>query len=63
MFKRKPDVRKPGLRYEPCKKCGEQWNVSANAQIPSYGYLCPKCRLRRSMDRMEAEGRVITDKT
>lgn len=32
-----------GLRYETCRQCGRSWNVSALAEIPKSGYLCPRC--------------------
>lgn len=31
------------LRYEICRECGLDWNVSKNAVIPAKGYLCPRC--------------------
>lgn len=34
-------------RYEKCKKCGSEWNVSINAKIPKKGYVCPNCRKQR----------------
>ena len=32
-----------GARYEKCRECGRDWNVSRGAEIPKSGYLCPKC--------------------
>lgn len=37
----KPKI--PGLRYETCRECGQEWNVSKKAAIPWYGYRCPVC--------------------
>ena len=34
----------PGARYETCRECGLEWNVSKQAAIPWSGYLCPVCR-------------------
>ncbi len=31
-------------RYEICRKCGFDWNVSRQAKISQSGYLCPECR-------------------
>ena len=33
----------PGLRYETCRECGLEWNVSKKAVIPYFGYRCPIC--------------------
>lgn len=33
-------------RYETCKECGLEWNVSKQAVIPWYGYRCPWCRAK-----------------
>lgn len=33
----------PERRYEICRECGKDWNVSRQAVIPKSGYLCPKC--------------------
>lgn len=33
-----------GARYETCRECGLEWNVSKQAVIPWSGYLCPVCR-------------------
>ena len=30
-------------RYEICRKCGFDWNVSKQTRIPQDGYLCPVC--------------------
>lgn len=45
--------RNSGARYETCKECGREWNVSIKAEIPWTGYLCPQCRekFRRIMNR------------
>lgn len=43
-----------GARYETCRECGLEWNVSRQAAIPWSGYLCPRCRGKR---RKEAQGR------
>ena len=31
------------MRYEKCRECGKEWNVSKLAEIPLNGYLCPRC--------------------
>lgn len=31
-------------RYETCKVCGSEWNVSKDARIDWRGYMCPRCR-------------------
>lgn len=31
-------------RYETCRECGQEWNVSKTAIIPHNGYICPRCR-------------------
>ncbi len=36
--------RMTGARYETCRECGLEWNVSKQAAIPWSGYLCPICR-------------------
>lgn len=33
--------RKPGYKYRLCRKCGKDWNVSANTNDQKY--TCPKC--------------------
>lgn len=43
---RKP-TRREGTRYETCKDCGLEWNVSKQLVIDWRGYLCPRCRERR----------------
>lgn len=32
-----------GYRYEVCRKCGDEWNISRGQYIPLTGYLCPVC--------------------
>ena len=34
-------------RYELCITCGKVWNVSVEAKIPWYGYVCPRCRAKK----------------
>jgi hypothetical protein len=41
-----PSRRREGARYETCRECGLEWNVSVKAEIPLGGYLCPKCRAK-----------------
>ena len=43
------DRKREGARYETCKDCGLEWNVSRQAVIDWRGYLCPRCinKLRR----------------
>ena len=31
-------------RYEACKVCGLEWNVSKFQEIDWRGYICPRCR-------------------
>lgn len=39
-----------GAKEEPkiieCSRCGCEWNISINADIPSSGYICPHCTSR-----------------
>lgn len=35
--------KRPGHRYEICKDCGREWNISLKATVYPGGYLCPKC--------------------
>lgn len=35
--------KKPGYRYETCRECGLEWNVSKQKVLPLNGYLCPRC--------------------
>lgn len=30
-------------RYETCRECGLEWNVSKYQEIPPGGYICPWC--------------------
>ena len=30
-------------RYEKCRECGLDWNVSINLILPPGGYICPHC--------------------
>ena len=36
--------KREGARYETCKQCGEEWNVSVQTVLDWRGYLCPRCR-------------------
>ena len=38
-------------RYERCKVCKENWNISIEAKIPKSGYVCPKCRMKSEKKR------------
>ena len=38
-----PKRKREGLRYETCRECGKEWNVSKCAVIPKNAYLCPRC--------------------
>lgn len=31
-------------RYETCRCCGMEWNVSRKMRMPKRGYVCPRCR-------------------
>ena len=35
--------KREGLRYETCRECGNEWNVSRLLILPPSGYLCPVC--------------------
>lgn len=37
------DRKREGARYETCRECGLEWNVSKYAVIHKSGYLCPHC--------------------
>lgn len=39
-----PGNRHADARFEICKGCGRDWNVSIKAKISQDGYLCPRCR-------------------
>ena len=45
-YPKKPNPRRKyaDARFEVCKVCGLDWNVSKLAVIDRRGYLCPKCR-------------------
>ena len=45
----RPDPRKKfaDARYETCKVCGREWNISTMTVIGCHGYTCPGCRDRR----------------
>ena len=47
-------TRSVNARYETCRECGLDWNVSKQAAIPWSGYLCPVCWSRQ---RKEAQAR------
>lgn len=39
----RPSRKREGARYETCRECGLEWNVSKQKEIPPSGYLCPRC--------------------
>lgn len=39
-----PSRRYADARFEICKGCGRDWNVSVKARIGRDGYRCPGCR-------------------
>lgn len=42
--KTRPRPKRPGLRYETCRVCLNEWNVSKYTVVKASGYICPKCR-------------------
>lgn len=38
-----PSRKREGARYEKCRECGLEWNVSKRKEITPSGYLCPRC--------------------
>ena len=54
----KTQRRIPGARYETCRECGMEWNVSRLAPIPPGRYLCPVCWTRQRRENAE----IITRK-
>lgn len=42
-------------RFEICRECGLDWNVSINAKIPYNGYLCPACRGKQKKEAQTRE--------
>ena len=42
-------------RFETCRECGLEWNVSITAKIPFNGYLCPKCREKQRKEEQARE--------
>lgn len=42
-----PRLKFADARFETCKYCGIDWNISAKAVIDPNGYLCPRCRDKR----------------
>lgn len=45
--KPRPMKRSPGARYETCKVCGLDWNISIKTVIGKRGYRCPRCSGRQ----------------
>lgn len=43
------------LRFETCRECGLEWNVSKTAKIPFKGYLCPICRGKQQKEAQTRE--------
>ena len=43
----------PQARYEICKDCGREWNISIEQKIPLGGYLCPHCAAKYRPSRWE----------
>ena len=41
--KTKQTHRREGARYETCRECGLDWNVSKQKKITPNGYQCPRC--------------------
>lgn len=37
----------PDARYATCIDCGNRWNISRDAVVPFFGYVCPKCERAR----------------
>ena len=48
--KTRPRPKKPGLRYETCRVCRNEWNVSKYTVVKADGYLCPKCREKQKRE-------------
>lgn len=45
--KNKPEGRRrEGARFEVCRSCRLEWNVSIGMVLPKDGYICPKCSYR-----------------
>lgn len=38
-----PPRKREGARYETCRGCGLEWNISKQTVTPPSGYLCPHC--------------------
>lgn len=38
-----PSGKREGARYETCRECKREWNISRYQEIPLDGYLCPRC--------------------
>lgn len=46
----------PQHKYQTCKDCGKEWNVSTGYQAPLGGYLCPYCTAKyRQLRRKNAQ--------
>ena len=63
MQKRKPSPRTSsrytGARYEICRRCGQNWNVSAGMQLSAGGYLCPHCCRKKRGDHHDGYQRAV----
>lgn len=49
----KPNPRRKfaDARFETCKVCGLEWNISIKAAIDWHGYTCPRCRGSKRKER------------
>lgn len=54
--KTKQTRRREGARYETCRECGLEWNVSKNTAIHRNGYICPHCWSKNRPSKTQNKG-------